>query len=467
MATADKDSAPPLAYWQGLFQLPRAIWVPILAMCAIAIGALFFNEWSVRRVASSAASMASLIAAEKELLELRARMVDAETSQRGYLLSGDPEYLEPYLQALPLIPALVARLRVLVGVDAEMLPGVNVLESLSNRKLAKMQETILLAERNLRSDAIAIVRTREARTLMDDFRIQADRLLEILDRREVQHLSETSRSTQLFRVAFSALGTLLLLMLIVAVRLLVKDYWLQEAARSEAVGEQQRLEQLVEERTAELSALTTHLLNIREEEKADLARDLHDELGGVLTAAKMDLAWLQGRASANDSEVRGKLEVLALGIDAAMDVKRRVVENLRPALLDHFGLPTALQDLFEETCQKAGIELATSIPSHFDPVPQNVAIALFRVAQESLTNTLRHANAKNVELALAMDRGALRLRITDDGVGINPSRLNGVQTHGLAGMRHRIEALNGTLLIGENKPRGTRVEVIVPGNPAL
>jgi signal transduction histidine kinase len=199
-----------------------------------------------------------------------------------------------------------------------------------------------------------------------------------------------------------------------------------------------------------------------EQEKATLARDLHDELGGLLTAAKMDLSWLQGRASTKETEAQSKLVALGEALDEAMDVKRRVVENLRPALLDHFGLATALRAHFEEICQKAGIGLTARIANDFEQLPQDLAIALFRVGQESLTNILKHAKAEHVELDLALDPGNYRILIVDDGVGIAPEKLDGTRSHGLAGMRHRIVSLGGAFTIGMNPPHGTRVEVIVP-----
>src|SRR4029079_5312369 len=138
--------------------------------------------------------------------------------------------------------------------------------------------------------------------------------------------TEAARTAQLTRVAFAALTLLLLLLIFIAVRRLVTDYWRQESARREHSDERLRLEQLVAERTTELSHLTAHLQTAAEKDKATLARDLHDEFGGLLTAAKMDLAWLQGRASAKEPEANAKIPALTSLLDEAMDVKRRVVE---------------------------------------------------------------------------------------------------------------------------------------------
>ena len=217
---------------------------------------------------------------------------------------------------------------------------------------------------------------------------------------------------------------------------------------------------IIEDRTRELSRLSTHLQSASEQEKADLARDLHDELGGLLTAANMDLAWLQGRSVTMEQEVRDKLGELVRTVTEAMNVKRRVVENLRPALLDHFGLPTALEAYFDETCKRAGIECRTTIPDETGPIPQSLAIALFRVGQESLTNIIRHARARHVEMTFEVGAAGYHLSVSDDGIGMDAEKVR--SSHGLAGMRHRVVSLNGTFEIQSAPGTGTRLDVLVP-----
>ena len=145
-----------------------------------------------------------------------------------------------------------------------------------------------------------------------------------------------------------------------------------------------------------------------------------------------------------------------------MHLKQRVVENLRPALLEHFGLPAALQSYFEETCKMANLACHTQVPDSMEGVPQDQAIALFRVGQESLTNIMRHAKARTVNMLCEQTAAGLHLRISDDGIGIAAVKLSGKLSHGLVGMRHRIETLHGVLKILPNRPSGTIIDVTVP-----
>jgi signal transduction histidine kinase len=213
--------------------------------------------------------------------------------------------------------------------------------------------------------------------------------------------------------------------------------------------------------TAALSGLCTHLQGTAEEEKSELAHRLHDELGGLLTAAKMDLSWLQSRVQ--EPLIRDRLIQLGSVLDEAMSLKRRVVEELRPSLLDHFGLPTALKAHIESACGKAGIPCSLSIAQDLAGIPRFMAIALFRVAQEGLNNILQHAQAKEVWIEfVSQPDGQYLLRLRDNGRGIDLDGPDFRWTHGLAGMRHRVEALGGRFTIESKPGQGTVLTVIMP-----
>lgn len=213
-------------------------------------------------------------------------------------------------------------------------------------------------------------------------------------------------------------------------------------------------------RTRELAELSTHLQNFAEQERSELARNLHDELGGLLTAAKMDLSWLQSRLGEPPNE--GRLAQLGDALDEAMNVKRRVVEHLRPSLLDHFGLATALRAHVESACAKADLQFDVVVDDDVGPVPKDIAIALFRLVQEGTANIIRHACAQRVRLEFGGDARHYILKLSDDGKGFDlaGARLRG--SHGLIGMRHRIEALHGRFAMHSGSGRGTRIEVEVP-----
>lgn len=210
-----------------------------------------------------------------------------------------------------------------------------------------------------------------------------------------------------------------------------------------------------------LASLSNFLQTHAEREKALLARELHDSLGGILTPAKMDLAWLESRLAAEPQYTERMKRLNAL-IDQGIDLKRRIIENLRPSLLDHLGLASALQWYVDDTCRAAHLECKMTISERLERLPGDLEIAIFRLVQECLSNTIKHAGAKAVEMAVDRTDLGLRLCIWDDGVGIADLDHARGLSHGLAGMEHRVRSLGGTFDLIATPGKGARIEVFVP-----
>ena len=243
-------------------------------------------------------------------------------------------------------------------------------------------------------------------------------------------------------------------------RLLGAEATRREGLRVASERHARDLETLIDSRTRELSALSTHLQELSEKEKSELARNLHDELGGLLTAAKMDLSWLQSRVP--DPALLERLAQLGAVLDEAMDLKRRVVEDLRPSLLDHFGLPTALRAYVDSACAKAGLRVDLALPEDGAPMPTETAIALFRIVQEGITNIIRHAGARSVSLRFALEADACRFTLSDDGRGFDAADPKFRWSHGIMGMRQRVRALGGQFDLESAPGAGTTLRVSIP-----
>jgi signal transduction histidine kinase len=213
-------------------------------------------------------------------------------------------------------------------------------------------------------------------------------------------------------------------------------------------------------RSREAASLSAFLQTHYEREKARLARELHDELGGILTPAKMDLSWLEARLG-GDAQYRERMARLSALIDQGIDLKRRIIENLRPSLLDHLGLAAAVQWFVDEACSAARLESRVKM-SKLERLSPDLEIALYRVVQESVTNAVRHARATKVELDVERTAAGVRVCGRDDGIGIADLDRARKQSYGLVGMTHRMRAINGTLEISSTKGKGTCVEAFLP-----
>lgn len=227
------------------------------------------------------------------------------------------------------------------------------------------------------------------------------------------------------------------------------------------------LEARVAARTEELSALSTELVRMMESERSQLAKELHDELGGLITAAKMDMAWLQSHIGiALDAASEEKFRSVMQMLNQAMVLKRRVVESLRPSLLDHFGLPVALRSHFDEQCARAGVEYIATLPDEMPDLEPAVQLTLFRVAQEALANLLARGVARNIELLIEAqnegNRDGYLMTFGDDG-----NAMDEAQQRALAGMRHRLLGAGGWLEVDSVPGRGNQIRAFVPRSRAV
>jgi signal transduction histidine kinase len=176
----------------------------------------------------------------------------------------------------------------------------------------------------------------------------------------------------------------------------------------------------------------------------------------------MDLSWLQQRLPTTDPAIEQRFKRIHESLSSGVDLKRRVVEELRPTLLDNMGLFAALRWQFKETCRRAGLNCTETIPDSEPEFNPEAAIGVFRIAQEALTNILKHAEAKSADLVIGIDSDTFLLRVSDDGKGIPPNRLQTITSHGLASMRHRIMALGGKWDVRSPSSGGTVVTAVIP-----
>jgi PAS domain S-box-containing protein len=214
----------------------------------------------------------------------------------------------------------------------------------------------------------------------------------------------------------------------------------------------------------ELRELSARVLEAREEEKTRIARELHDELGQLLTALKMDLAWLRERLPGGAAELEARADGMSALLDRTVSSSRRIASDLRPLMLDDLGLAEAAQWLVEDFGKRSGIrlELQASEGLALEALSKGAATALYRALQESLTNIARHSGAKSAWIVLAQENGTLHLEIEDDGRGVTPEDLGKASSLGLKGMRERVAYYGGSLEVARAPRGGTRLRVRMP-----
>jgi PAS domain S-box-containing protein len=228
----------------------------------------------------------------------------------------------------------------------------------------------------------------------------------------------------------------------------------------------EELEQRVAERTQQLRDLANHLETVREGERTRIAREIHDELGSLLVALKMDTHWL-GKRVAAQSELLCKCHGMGRMIDTAVDNVGRIITDLRPSILDHQGLWAALEWQAQEFIESSELDatLQVHVAAGVAPPEGGLAIAVFRIFQEMLSNVARHARAKSLQLRITVDdppQPVLYIDVRDDGVGAAPAALADPQSFGVIGMRERAGHFGGRITIDSAPGQGTRVRLVMP-----
>lgn len=391
-----------------------------------------------------------------ELLRL---IVDAETGIRGYQLTGDKSYLVPYRSAMAKLPLLMEQ----VKQGSESQRGDNQaadqLVKLARREITLLQEVGAFVDLKGAANPQLI---QEGKETMDAFRKQ----VEILRIRSSQSGQKSiDRSMALYRqsgtvtVGLSAMSLALLVTLFFAS---LREQRLRDQITRMLHEERESLEAQVDTRTRQLKELATYLTNAQEAERFRLARELHDELGALLTAAKLEANWLERKLPEDlKQRLAERLTRLQDTLGSGIALKRRITNDLRPALLYELGLVAALQVMADEVARCDEIEVHTDLHEGDLDLPEDVSLALFRIVQESLTNIRKYARAKRVDLSLGVAGRTIRLRVKDDGVGFDPSSPQ-LARHGLAGMQHRVHMLAGKLTITSSPGAGTCIEVEAP-----
>lgn len=211
----------------------------------------------------------------------------------------------------------------------------------------------------------------------------------------------------------------------------------------------------------QLRELSAFLQQAREEERSHIARELHDELGQMLSGLRMDVEWLQRQLSGADGRIAAKIAAMTSLIDNTLHTVRRMSADLRPAVLDDLGLEAAIDWLVESFRSRTGIACKLRLELGDVPLEEPLATAVFRLVQESLTNVARHAQAGRVEIALSADQQVLKVMVRDNGIGFDTDSRR-PRSFGLLGMRERVLALNGYFGINSRPGIGTTVSAVIP-----
>lgn len=430
---------------------------PLAVLAAVAM--LFVSEGSYWQAASTLDELATKTQARATILDLKQSMLDAEAGQRSYLLTGRDEYLAAHGQAVDSTGALFDTLEQQYRGNAAAGELIAKLRARVAARLAVVAQSLRLKQAG--QGALA---PEQMLTAFD--KAEADAVTQLGNQLLAQGTSSVARG----REAIDA--TLMLgrvgVMALTAICLLALFLYLRHAAAADSQrrdlkrilqAERDQLEIVVAKRTEVLTQLTAHLHTTREDERSRLARNLHDELGALLTSAKLDAARIRSRLGDGAPEAQERLAHLVATLNTSIALGRSIIEDLRPSTLDNLGLASALEILVREFGERSGVQ------THCALVPvklqASAELVLYRLVQEAITNISKYAAARHVRVTLASQAGVAELSVEDDGNGFDPA-LQPRSAYGLVGMRFRVEAERGRLNIVSAPGQGTQIHVTLP-----
>lgn len=436
---------------QMALSLPMAL---LAAMVLVGI-----NETGHMRSQDAVQQMEFGLLARKNVSTLLQSMLDAETGQRGYLLTGDETYLAPYSAAVSTVHSNLDNLRTQFMAEPSDMQEFAYLSRQISRKLAEMELSVRLRRQGNEDAWKFVLHTDLGREQMDAIRTHAQELLKRSDMRLEAGRQQIEQSLMLSRIGIATVTAIGLLAFYMYLRQAHAVLLMNQREQALLERERDRLEVLVKKRTATLSELASHLQQVREEERGHLARELHDELGALLTAAKLDVARLKSKIDTTAPDVSERLKHLTETLNSGIALKRRIIEDLRPSSLSNLGLTAAIEILTREYAERAGIEVETSLEAV--KLPDASQLTVYRMVQEALTNIGKYAKATKVLVSVHGYPTHVAVQVRDNGEGFDPATVRPT-SHGLSGMRHRVEAAGGRLSITSRPGNGTLMSAVLP-----
>jgi signal transduction histidine kinase len=405
--------------------------------------------FTINRLLDSERWVIHTLQVKAALGEIDSSYVRAGRARSGYVISGNEDYLKEFNAALPEIPRKLRQLRDLIPDNPKQQELCSRLEDAVKRRVTLLRQSVDLKQQSPENQAAqadfdrqGIPVSSEMTSLLQRMRAEEQRLFEIRGK-------DTNRSFILAVVSLAVAFILALEMFAVHYRLLSAELTAREQAEKNS-----------RESEESLRHLTARLLQLQDAERRKFSRELHDSLGQYLVGVKMNLEMFATRRK--DEYLAEAIQLL----DQSIAETRTISHLLHPPLLDEAGLASAAKWYVEGFAQRSGIAVDIHVPDDLGELSKPVALGLFRVLQESLTNIHRHSDSTRADVAVQLLPSEVMLKVRDYGKGIAPEKLNNFGTEGsggvgLAGMRERIRELGGRLRIEPVAP-GTSISVTLP-----
>lgn len=423
---------------------------PLLVALTAAI--LFVSESTYDETTSTLGGGISLTESRLKSARLLQLLTDAETAEYGFLLTGNNDFLTRFERSQIELPAVqLAVTSFLASQGAEGAQAARFVDEFTDRKFDQISRSLALARAGNVAAAEQPVRDEKTQTEIRDLRQALNQQLD--KAAAMQQAARVSIYDALLvnRVVVGSLALVTFVSLLTLLRQLRRQ-------DRERMGERERLAVEVQRRTAQLTELARHFQSVREDERSHVARELHDELGAVLTVSKLEIARARNKSD-QPGEIGASLDRVTESLDKGIALKRRIIEDLTPSSLTHLGLKIALENLCKDMSASLAVPVRLSFTSF--QLTKEAELAVYRFVQEALTNIGKYAEATQVTVALTSQAGQAAVEVRDDGIGFDTLAARAGR-HGLAGMQFRAESLGGSMRIVSAPGEGSALRIEFP-----
>lgn len=445
-------------------KLPLAVTLTFVACACALLGAFASIAFALHDIQAGKAAVERAGTLVDDIRQVRICALEAEFGRERYLQGGNAEELARVRLDYRRLSTLLDRLAQRLAGDQVRAGEIDVLREIARQRIASLDAQVPGHERGQGDPAAGGPRPSPAeRTTLERFRAITDAML----REAEPNLADAGQSS--WRTSRWALAAAMAATMIAAIALLLlyrvarRDFSPWIAAEERGQRQAGTLEAAAEARTRQLTQLARHLIRSADNEKAKLARELHDELGSNVTAVTLDVAAVEQKLKASDPALALRLKRALDALRSVVALSRRLIEDLRPSALDNMELADALRGHCEEFAERTGVRCHADLGADIGKIDPDWSIALFSVARECLANAARYASPTAIRLSLQREAEGIRLKIADDGIGLPADALDHPMAHGLLGMRERLSMLGGSFDIrcGDDG-LGTVAEAFVP-----
>jgi signal transduction histidine kinase len=434
----------------------------------IAMMTIFFSDNWILKIKEQVEKIAQARAVVLSINQLKYNVYKAESAQRGYLIMHDPQYLAPYDEAIKNGRANIAELNrqfIEAGTQQNSATQEAMLDKIRESLEAKALEmsiTVDLVKSGKFEEAISVVSLNKGTVETDKIIKISDDLLKIYNQLLKTTIQERVQTTSLARASVIFGPLLLIFLVVLVIRQLLNELADKSQLQLKLIEINESNQIKLNEQTELLTQLALDNLADVERERHKLARELHDELGSILTATKMDISWVIKTLKEARPEVVEKLKKTSGYLDRGINFKRQIVQELHPPMIASFGFWPALKTMIEDAANRNEWQLSLIFPEGNQEINQTISLVAYRVIQETLNNCSKYAKANAVSVDILCDETTLKIEIQDNGIGMDTSLIAKSATHGIKGMKQRVIAIGGNYEITSAPDDGVHTRLMLP-----